>query len=317
MPTPDRTVIQVLMLILISLFSVTSQAESARNFDIDVMLISEDSTSLPRILYQVPDLQTGLAEMHGRADMNAGLWDLYVHAEDGARAARYEFRERQGDETETGKVIDVSGLQPAFIELMNLETGETLVLRITPGLEETPGDALTLTEVAYGLNFLCLRDSLMVVNETFVVAELNGFGERMSADIPSLANLAFSLREIRDWQPIGVFKDGKIEIPLDHGDVVSVYNVGIGPEGFTRGGPFKVFGNIAEPTGERTEAIESTEKFLPDRYPEQRATAIIKSIKQSPYARLTAQTIGSDQMWSDALVKRIGLFDSDRGCGGD
>ena len=145
--------------------------------------------------------------------------------------------------------------------------------------------------------------------------QLDTFGERVSAEIPTLANIEFSLREIRDWQPIGTFNDGRIEIPLEDGNVVHIHNAGIGPEGFSKGGPFTVFGAISEAQTQRADAIESAEEFLPERYPADRATAIIEAIKQSPYTRLTQQTVGSDSQWSDALSQRIDFFNPDTGCG--
>lgn len=92
--------------------------------------------------------------------------------------------------------------------------------------------------------FLCLTKTSVALNDSSISGELEGFGEWINFEIVDGYRISISLLPLREWKAIGQFEDGLITVPLEDGDVMQLRNIGLGPSGLQRGGPFSVYGNI-------------------------------------------------------------------------
>lgn len=207
---------------------------------------------------------------------------------------------------ETWSALD---FQARSFDFPPLADGSSLKLNLIPNpLAEEPGP-IALDQQSFGLNFLCLKNSAVVVDDTYFIGSFTGFGEYLIAGVPGLAKVSMSFNAIRGWEPIGTYQDGVIEIEMDGGHWMTVLGVKYGPAGNDQGGPFTVFGSVdrSETTVEEARELVAS-KLTRDGVPKDRAQAVLAANAGNPYGGLGRGTIGSSAQFSEQLELAGGVF---------
>ncbi|WP_196139970.1 hypothetical protein [Aliikangiella sp. G2MR2-5] len=193
--------------------------------------------------------------------------------------------------------------------------GGNLVLDITPFVNQKENEEVSLTADTLGLNHFCFNNTVAVVDESYFLGKIAGFGERVFIGIPGLADVDLSLKPLRDWKPVAQLDESQIEIQLPDGHLLTLINVGIGPSGIKKGGPFTVYGQISKPSKTREQAIEFSQRFLRKDLSAEQKAVFINAIKTNPFVGFSRLTIGNDNKVSDHLDKVIGSFFDGQECG--
>jgi len=115
------------------------------------------------------------------------------------------------------------------------------------GLALTMSREIQATDIA-GVDsifrFLCFTKTRITGKDSPFGTELKGFGEWILFETPDNYEVTLSLLPLREWKPVGEFKDGIIELQLDEDNTSTLHGAGMGPSSIKQGGPFPVYGNI-------------------------------------------------------------------------
>lgn len=209
--------------------------------------------------------------------------------------------------------FDVSKLEMTTFTLLNNNSGE-LKINIVPKVIEKKLETVKLSEEIFGLNNLCLKNSAMIIDDNFYIGKLSDFAERFEVRIADFYDIDVSMKPLRDWQQIGTYNDGIIKIDVDDDHVLTVLNVGIGPSGFKKGGPFKVYGAIKPPTHNRKELLKSAAQY-DFRTSTERIKRIITKANEENLYSVAGFTTGNDTSASKYVQKAIGSDFIDESCG--
>jgi len=247
-----------------------------------------------------PQGSFALASYPGSETYRGVPWRLRVELGD-ERQARVvfwlnddNFQLDPGDEVVIDQAVDLGGFEALSLPLYEFDEGARLLLNLSPRPVPPALEPVALEADAFGLNFLCLKRSAIVVDNAFFLSSVSGFGRNIKVRIPGLADVTMSLVEFEeaDWEPIGTYEHGLIEVDLGSGHLLSVHGARYGPEGSDMGGPFTVFGAVRAPSRTVDEARDSLELMLGqfDMAPA-RQTVLLEAARTSPYGGLTGVTV--------------------------
>jgi len=268
-----------------------------------------------------------MSEVHSTKDNSfpGGYWNLELRMLDN-NSFQYtywqsegvsggEFWLEKGRKNEREEMIDISIPRSYSTSFSNNKEG-TLILDILPNISSNSLSAIEISDDSFSLKSLCFNQSAIIIDESFYLGMFNGFGERLAVGIPSLALVNLSLKPMRNWNPIGNFNNGTISISLENGHLLNIFNVGIGPSGFKKGGPFIIYGEKLSPEKTREEAIEFSLKHQRNNLSPQRKAVFEHAIKTNPFVGLSRGTIGNDRGKKiyPYVEKVIGGFFDDQEC---
>ncbi|MEM9530539.1 MAG: hypothetical protein AAGA23_06450 [Pseudomonadota bacterium] len=185
--------------------------------------------------------------------------------------------------------LDATALVAATTPIYRFENGARVFVNTTPQLAESQPSPITLKAESMGLNYLCLNNSSVIVDDTFQLGRVSGFGARFTIDVPDFNLVTFSMIEFPGYVPIGEYDQGLIRIPLGQNEL-TINAVRFGASGRFFEGPFTIFGSLdpneQSPQQSRSKAAER----IRERLPEDKAQTLIDQMNVSPYAPLVRVT---------------------------
>lgn len=181
-------------------------------------------------------------------------------------------------------------------------------LAITPRIVPERPEPVRLTGTSMGLSRFCLKHAKVLMDDSFVLGSLTGFGQKVVMDVPGRALVSMSLEPLYDWEPIGHYEDGQVRINLSDGHQLSVAGVRIGPEGSLLGGPFVVFGAIEPSKTTLQDVRQRVRAELAERHSGDRLQALLTAFQTNPFGALGRITIGNAESGSEALDRYAGTF---------
>ena len=162
------------------------------------------------------------------------------------------------------------------------------------------------------MRFLCLIRTPVIVDDNFQLGELNGFGEWLVLEISSLADISLSLNSLRDWQEIGSWDNGTIELNLPDNHLLKIAGVGLGPNDIRSGNSLPVYGEVRV----NNERVLTADDAVPQTaYPAALRNNVNLATSSNPFRNRWRVTTGFDTALSPNLIQSLGpLLDSNR-CG--
>lgn len=174
--------------------------------------------------------------------------------------------------------------------------------------------ALLVSAGSPAMKFLCLIRTPVIVDDNFQLGELNGFGEWVSLEIASFFDISFSLVPLHDWQNIGSYSEGTVEIALPDDHLLKVSGVGLGPQGVRNGGPLPVYGRVV-PSRLNGGNVNTNAAQNSNRY----AAAIQNNLNlasgSNPFRNQWRITTGFDTALSPTLVQTLSPYLDNNRCG--
>jgi len=204
--------------------------------------------------------------------------------------------------------FDAGTLVPRALELYKFADGAVLQLVLIPEGIPPALEPIELTERSFGLDRFCLKHAKVIMDDTFVLGAVSGFGEKVVVDIPELALVSMSLSPLYDWKPIGTYEDGVVKVPLEDGHELSVSGVRVGPEGNVLGGPFTVFGAIEASDRLLRDVRKQVEEELAKQHEGKRLEALLAAFRANPFGALGRITVGNAEGGNENLDRYAGLF---------
>jgi|GEM_PF-2925128 len=306
------------LILVFALMGVSTSSLAGKvEMDVQSLLIRPTSSDV-KTLWRVKQ-KGGSTESHareGRPEYRGVPWNWNLRlSDDGVARLVFWIDDKdtwfKADDTAIiDKTFDMTLMETHSINLFTFDDSTQLRLLLTPIPVEPELEEAPLTALAYGLNFMCMKNSAVVVDENFYLGSATGFGEKLVVGIPGLALVNMSFTPIHNWTPIGTYYAGVIEVPLEGGHLLSVLNVGIGPKGFSSGGPFTIYGAIGEPENTVEEARELLD-FIMERdgkFSGERLEIIKQATRNNPYGHMGRLTIGTDSDYSEHLKRGVGRF---------
>ncbi len=305
------------LLLLVTLLSTVSHAEQLKlSIEGSLYYIDKNNEGKIEELYTYSKGYGGFNELHssktGRL-MPGGEWNLEIRLNE-TNTANIKFWIKDKQNPEINKNIDVSELNAGVETLINDKKGELRLTLIPKLVNDDKLQPIQISQDNFGLNHFCLKNSALIINDNFYIGKLTGFGERVQLRMTEFYDIDFSLKPLRDWQQIGVYQDGIIKIDVDDKNILEMLSIGIGPSGYQKGGPFKVYGKIVKNNRSIQEHMQHAEKYkFKDVTP--RIKNIIMNAKSiNPY-HIEGVTIGNDYNVGEYLHKAIGTVFTGFDCG--
>ena len=304
-------------IILIALLPIAAQAASVK-LDGDILLFvpGPDGQMERKSLWQ-PSISGGNFESHsreGRSDYHGAPWNLVVFLDEEGMAQVVFWIDDEDywlddqDERLIDERFDATSLKPKSFDLFDFEDGAKLMLNLTPALKDKPLSEVSMSNEIMGSDFLCLRQSSIVVDRAFHLGTYSGFGEYIRAGVPGIAYVTMSLQNQEGWEPIGTYKNGVIEVSLPENHLLNVYGVKYGPAGFDRGGPFTIFGSVDPSNWTPDEARKFQKQELERTFDGDRLAVLGIAVDQSPFGGVGGFTVGNSKDWSAHLERVKGGF---------
>ena len=256
----------------------------------------------------------GYNEMHSSEEDPGGEWNIETRLNE-ENIFEVLFWIKDKTNPEINKSFNVSKLDMTTESLFKNNKGE-LKININPKIIEEELKSIKLGIDNFGLNSFCFKNSPMIMDDNFYIGKLKGFAERIEIRIPSFYDIDIALKPLRDWKKIGVYEDGVINIDVDENHILTLLNVGIGPSGYKKGGPFIVYGKMKQPTHDRDEMLANEENYLQKNVSKRIRRIITKANKENLYS-VAGITTASEGNTSKHLSRTIGgmFMFSDKGCG--
>lgn len=254
----------------------------------------------------------GYNENHSYKDEPGGEWNLETRLSE-ANIFNIKFWIKDKNNPEINQNIDVSEMELSTISLLKNQQGE-LKINITPKKIPKPLSPIKLSIDNFGLNHFCFKNSAMIIDDNFYIGKLQGFAERVEIRLPDFYDIDVALKPMRDWQPIGVYQDGVINIDVGENHILTLLNVGIGPSGYQKGGPFKVYGKLKAPTHDRQDLLDSAAKYDFENVSERIKSIIVKANNENKYSVAGISTAANNTEHLSRVIGEMFMFDDD-GCG--
>ncbi len=246
-----------------------------------------------------------------------GEWHLELQMSDDDQLNIMFSREYKGEPL-INKNINLRSMTVSSHELLAFETG-TISLNVHPKVHQGLPDAIPITADSFGLDHMCFNNSAVILDHSFYLGKYTGFGERLVVGVPELNRVELSMKPLKDWQPIGTYLNGTINIGLEDNHLLTLLRVGIGPSGFEKGGPFTVYGKIIPETRSKAEVLEDAVSTINREYAGpawvQYKDNLIEAKKMNPYVNNSAGTIASNSLPSKQLGDVIGSIHTGLKCG--
>lgn len=167
-------------------------------------------------------------------------------------------------------------------------------------------------------NFLCFTSTSAIVDNSFFVGELGGFGEWATIEIPDFFRVSLSLRPIRDWPPVGQYSDGTISIELEGEHLLTLNGASLGPEGSRAKGRLTVFGEIEKiavsvPTVSSGSEVQKLVSVTD--YSGTITQNVVLASQVNPYSSITGTSMGVDTVLDPVIRNIISPLFISGGCG--
>ncbi|QDT06993.1 hypothetical protein K227x_54170 [Rubripirellula lacrimiformis] len=137
-------------------------------------------------------------------------------------------------------VVDMSNMRTSYLLVSKDEDNRSYVLSIEPEvIEEKPPKAFTIEDLLpFDWDF---PQSPVVLNDEIYVGRIGmSGGSLVGIAIAGIADLKFSLRQLKDAEPTGVLQHGTLTIKTKN-DVIVISGVRNGANKLTLQGPYKVW----------------------------------------------------------------------------
>ncbi len=254
----------------------------------------------------------GFNENHSSADEPGGEWNIETRLSE-SNVFKIKFWINDKENPEINKDFDLSGLDMTTVSLFNNKQGE-LKINIVPKKILDKLDPIQLGIDNFGLNHFCFKNSAMIIDDNYYIGKLQGFAERIEIRLPNFYDIDIALKPLNDWQQIGVYQDGVINIDVDENHILTLLNVGIGPSGYKKGGPFVVYGKMKKPTHDRNELLESAGTYELKNVSERIRKIITKANKENQYSVAGISTYANNSKHLSRTIGGMFMF-SDIDCG--
>lgn len=297
------------------LTSIASAVDGGRRIIFEVHWFTQDAEGRAEPLWE-GQLDKGQLESHVYEDseLYQGVpWHVLIDrvGETQLRVRRWVSTEqyRVGDPIPgqaTDETFELADLRPMQLAIIDTPDGGRIFANIIPKLQRPALEPAQLTASSLGLDYLCVHRSPVIVDESFVVAELTGLKQYAIVDVPEIALVSFSLTPLDGWEPIGILESGTIEIDLPHGHVLTVTGVRTGPFGNIAPGPFQVFGTIEPSQSSRADVTQRVKERLAEHYDGERLRAMRAAIAANPFGRAGRVTLGSERKSSPHYQRLVG-----------
>lgn len=157
-------------------------------------------------------------------------------------AAELSIRPTKSNQTlkPSTSVVEMSDLRPKFIEVTKDEDGRVYVLSISPEIVEIkPPKAFTVEDISpFDWDF---PQCPVVLNDEIYVGRIGMSGGSLAGiSIAGVADLKFSLKHLKNAEPIGVLQNGMLTIEME-GTVIAISGVRNGGNKQTLPGPYTVW----------------------------------------------------------------------------
>lgn len=139
--------------------------------------------------------------------------------------------------------IDISNLEPRSFELAKNDDGRVYMLTLTPKISIIDKKPVRANEAAFHLDRWVFNPSMVILNDENYVGKIGAIGGPLAfIKMAELGNIEFSLIPFRDAELLGMLKDGQINILLENGTTIDIYNVKNGVyETELPGGPYELW----------------------------------------------------------------------------
>lgn len=164
-------------------------------------------------------------------------------------------------------------------------------------------------------NFLCFTSASAIVDNSFFVGELSGFGEWATIEIPEFFRVSLSLQPIRDWVPVGEYNDGNISIELEGAHLITLNGASLGPQGLRVKGRFTVYGEIEKISANTSNNNELEKPVSTTDYPETLMRNVMLASQVNPFRTITSTTLGVDTILDPLILNIINPVLESGGCG--
>ena len=310
-----------LMTILVLLLSSASVLGAELEMKGTLRLFEQQSGEQSRVTIRTIgefEVRRGDYEWHvreGNPHYRGVPWNLIVGLDPVTQNARVTFwiddadlQFGDDDDAIVQEEFHAGNFEPRNFKLDSLPDGSLIQLSLVPNSipEALPPSPLTALDA--GLMRFCLKHSKVLMDDTFVLGSITGFGEKIVVDVPERAVISLSMEPINDWRPIGAYQDGVITVPMTEGHQLSISGVRIGPGGNDPGGPYVVYGSIEASNASLPEVRESVEERLKQQHSGERLEALLQAFRANPFGALGRVTVGSDRDASEHLERRAGPF---------
>lgn len=263
-------------------------------------------------------IRSGNYEAHSREGdpLYRGVpWNLKVEMEPESERARVifwiddaDFQFDGSDEAVFDHSFDIGNVEPRSLKLFSLPNGSLLQLILVPRVVSEGLSPAPLTAKNTGLLRFCLKHTKVLMDDTFVLGSVSGFGEKIVLDVPDRALITMAMEPREDRRPIGRYEDGVVSIPLEDGHELSLSGVRIGPMGNDLAGPYIVYGSIEASMSDLADIRELVETRLQERHSGERLNALLRAFRANPFGALGRVTVGSDHEISEHLQRWAGAF---------
>ncbi|MDZ7789163.1 MAG: hypothetical protein U5L08_01445 [Xanthomonadales bacterium] len=263
-------------------------------------------------------IRSGNYEAHSREGdpLYRGVpWNLKVEMDPESEQARVifwvddaDFQLDDSDEAVFDRSFNIGNVEPRSLKLFTWPNGSLLQLVLVPRTISEGLSPIPMTTGNTGLLRFCLKHTKVLMDDTFVLGSISGFGEKITLDVPDRALIRMALEPRADRRPIGRYEDGVISIPLEDGHELSLSGVRIGPMGNDLAGPYIVYGTIRQSTTSLADMREVVESRLHKQHSGQRLDALLRAFRANPFGALGRVTVGSDHELSEHLERWAGAF---------
>lgn len=242
-------------------------------------------------------------------------WNIKVEMEPESKQARVifwiddtDFQFDESDEAVFDESFELGNVEPRSLKLFSFPNGSLMQLVLSPRIVSEDMSPGRLTVSNAGLLRFCLKHTKVLMDDTFVLGSISGFGEEIVLDVPDQALVTLAFESRADRRPIGRYEDGVISIPLEEGHELSLSGVRIGPMGNDLAGPYIVYGAIRPSTSSLADVREIVETRLRDRHSGPRLDALLSAFRANPFGALGRVTVRSEHDMSEHLERWAGTF---------
>ncbi len=306
---------KLILLLLLTTNSLLAKESLKLYVDTTMYFVSNEASVKIKKISQMKKYYGGFNEIHSSHEWRlypGGVWNIETRLNE-QNIFSIVFWIKDKNKPEINKDFNVSTLEMTTFTLLKTNKGE-LKINIVPKMIEEELQPIKLGADNFGLNHFCLRNSAIIVDDNFYVGKLTGFAERIELRFPNFYDIDISLIPLRDWKQIGTYNNGEISIDMDENHILTLLNVGVGPSGYQKGGPFKVYGAMKPPTHDRNDLLEGKEKYGFKGVSARIKKIISKANRENKFS-IIGITTGNDNNTSKHLKRTIGDIFSDEDCG--
>lgn len=193
----------------------------------------------------------------------------------------------------TDKTMDAKSMAATTTPIYSFENGARIFVNTTPRVSKTRPESIELNASTMGLNYLCFINAGVVIDDTYQLGRINGFGARFTIDVPDFNLVTFSMRQFDGYEPVGEYYNGLIHIPFEKHDL-TINAVRFGPTSQYLLGPFTVYGALENPEVSASDARENAKKRIERRADQTNTLRQLEHIDSMPFAPLNR--VSSDLM---------------------